>query len=109
MWVEVSISGRHLHIKPRRIASVVAWVSGFRGGTSVDWRSIDRVIDTGTAINGGLWFVLNDGTRFRLSFADALIRTIASELGCTVETADDPRAEEREQRKLMRAGNRFDW
>ena len=91
------------------MSSVVTWVSGLRGETSVDWRSIDRVIDTSTAINSGLWFELNDGTRFRLSFADALIRTISSELGSVVEVADDPRAEEREQRKLMKAGSRFDW
>jgi len=59
VWVDVSISDRRLDIKPRRISSLVTWVSGLRGETSVDWSSIDHAIDTGTAINGGLWFVLN--------------------------------------------------
>ncbi len=109
MWVRAEVSDGNLQLTPAGVSRVVAPINGIRGRTSIRAGDIERVVDTRSGANGGLWFVLSNGTRFRLSRAESLVGSISTLLEPALETVLDRRLEEREQRRLMRSGARFAW
>lgn len=107
--VSVDVGESVLTIAPRVLGRLVALANGARGSTSIRRGEVERIVNTSTATNGGIWICVSDGTQLRLSLADHLLGPIAASFGCEAEVPSDRRVAEREERALMLAGGRFDW